>query len=273
VESSESKRPSRRPSKAPDGFDETIARGDRLIEVRGVTKTYHLKGETVYALKDVDLDIYRSEYLSIMGPSGSGKSTLFNIVGALDRPSGGFVRIGPLDLTKLTSRQLAYVRCNYIGYVFQAYNLIPSLTALRNVALPRIFMGASNEEAEQAAADTLTRVGLAHRLEHRPDELSGGQQQRVAIARALVNDPTIILADEPTANLDLHTGAEIIDLLKGLSVENGVTVITATHDHKMLKNSDRVVNIRDGQIETVKRREELNIQVGDIQIGGESIQH
>jgi putative ABC transport system ATP-binding protein len=253
--------------------DQDIERGATLIEVRGVKKTYQLKGEVVHALDDVSLDIHRSEYLSIMGPSGSGKSTLFNIVGALDRPSAGRVKIGPLELTKLSSRQLAYVRCNYIGYVFQAYNLIASLTALKNVALPRVFMGATTEQADAVAARTLEQVGLGHRLEHRPAELSGGQQQRVAIARALVNDPTIILADEPTANLDLNTGAEIIDILKKLSVEQGVTVITATHDHKMLKNSDRVVNIRDGKIESIKLRDELNIQEGQIAVGGETIHH
>jgi len=249
-----------------------IERGDRLIEVRNVSKQYRLKKETVHALREVTLDVYRSEYLSIMGPSGSGKSTLFNIIGALDRPSAGGVTIGPLDLTQLSSRQLAYVRCNYIGYVFQAYNLIPSLTAVRNVALPRVFMGATPEQADEAAAERLQAVGLGHRLTHRPDELSGGQQQRVAIARALVNDPTIILADEPTANLDLQTGGEIIDILKGLSVKEGVTVITATHDHKMLKNSDRVVNIRDGQIERIQRQEELDIQEGQISVGGEDLE-
>ena len=248
-----------------------LERGERLIEVSSVSKIYRLKRETVYALRDVSLDIRRSEYLSIMGPSGSGKSTLFNIIGALDRPSAGGVKIGPLDLTQLSSRQLAYVRCNYIGYVFQAYNLIPSLTAIRNVALPRIFMGDPPERADEVAAERLEQVGLGHRLEHRPDELSGGQQQRVAIARALVNDPTIILADEPTANLDLQTGAEIIDILKGLSVEQGVTVITATHDHKMLSNSDRVLYIRDGQVEKIQSREELDIQEGQIKIGGEAL--
>ena len=166
-----------------------------LVLVRGVSKIYRLKRETVYALREVDLDVSRGEYLSIMGPSGSGKSTLFNIIGALDRPSEGQVRIGPLDLTHLTSRELAYVRSNYIGYVFQAYNLIPSLSALKNVALPRLFTGASVVEADHFAAERLRQVGLGHRLEHRPGELSGGQQQRVAIARALVNDPTLILAD------------------------------------------------------------------------------
>ncbi|MDX2054552.1 MAG: ABC transporter ATP-binding protein [Polyangiaceae bacterium] len=252
---------------------DSAVRGARLIRVEGVSKIYRLKREVVYALNQVSLEIFRGEYLSIMGPSGSGKSTLFNIVGALDRPSEGSVRIGPLDLTTLGSRELAYVRCNYIGYVFQAYNLIPSLSALKNVALPRVFMGASQTDADAIATKRLEQVGLGHRLEHRPGELSGGQQQRVAIARALVNDPTIILADEPTANLDLTTGGEIIEILKGLSVDHGVTIITATHDHKMLKNSDRVINIRDGRIESVKLRDELNIQEGEIEIGGAAVAH
>jgi len=252
---------------------EAQQRGALLIRVRGVSKIYQLKREVVYALSQINLDIFRGEYLSIMGPSGSGKSTLFNIVGALDRPSEGSVQIGPLDLTTLGSRELAYVRCNYIGYVFQAYNLLPSLSALKNVALPRVFMGASQADADALAAKKLEQVGLGHRLEHRPGELSGGQQQRVAIARALVNDPAIILADEPTANLDLTTGAEIIDILKSLSVDHGVTIITATHDHKMLKNSDRVINIRDGKVESIKLRAELNIQEGEIEIGGAPVSH
>jgi putative ABC transport system ATP-binding protein len=247
------------------------AKGDVLIRVRAVSKIYRLKKEELYALKDVDLDIFAGEYLSIMGPSGSGKSTLFNIIGALDKPSQGGVVIGDLDLTRLSSRQLAYVRCNYVGYVFQAYNLIPALTALKNVSLPRIFVGDSPELADEIATRRLEEVGLGHRLDHRPDELSGGQQQRVAIARALVNDPAIILADEPTANLDLNTGAEIIELLKRLSVEQGVTVITATHDHKMLKSSDRVVHIRDGKVEKIQQRDELVIHEGNISIAGQHL--
>jgi len=242
-----------------------------LIEVREVSKIYRKKREEVVALKDVSLDIFRGEYVSIMGPSGSGKSTLFNIVGALDRPSRGSVKIGPLELAALSSQKLAFVRCNYIGYVFQAYNLIPSLTALKNVALPSVFLGKSPEEADREAAERLEMVGLGHRLEHRPGELSGGQQQRVAIARALVNDPTIILADEPTANLDLKTGSEIIEILKRLSTEHGVTIVTATHDHKMLANSDRVVNIADGSVEKIRGREELAIEEGQISVGGEAL--
>jgi putative ABC transport system ATP-binding protein len=243
-----------------------------LIAVRNVSKVYSLGKEKVYALRGVTLDIYAGEYLSIMGPSGSGKSTLFNVIGALDRPTEGDVRLGSLELAQLSSRQLAYVRCNHVGYVFQAYNLIPALTALKNVSLPRIFMGATPEEADEIATARLRQVGLGHRLDHRPDELSGGQQQRVAIARALVNDPAIILADEPTANLDLHTGAEIIEILKSLSTDSGVTIITATHDHKMLKSSDRVVYIRDGQIEKIERREELNIVEGVISVRGEHLE-
>ena len=249
----------------PETQRATGTTGEVIIRVRGATKIYHLKGEEVYALDSLSIDVFQGEYLSVMGPSGSGKSTLFNIIGALDRPSRGKVSIGPLDLTELTSRQLAYVRCHYIGYIFQTYNLISAYTALRNVALPAIFAGADDKEADKSATEVLERVGLGHRLDHRPDELSGGQQQRVAIARALVNNPAIILADEPTANLDLHTGAEIIALLKSLSVERGVTVVTATHDHKMLANSDRVLWIRDGAIDRLERREDLDIEEGEIE--------
>ncbi|MEM6391162.1 MAG: ABC transporter ATP-binding protein [Planctomycetota bacterium] len=250
-----------------------VQRGEPIVKVFGVSKAYGLKGkEVVYALRDVSCEIMRGEYLSIMGPSGSGKSTLFNIMGALDKPTDGRVEIGPLDLTALSSRQLAFVRCNYIGYIFQAYNLIFSLTAVKNVALPAVFRGVDPDEADELAKQRLTQVGLGHRLDHRPGELSGGQQQRVAIARALVNDPTIILADEPTANLDLNTGAEIISILKGLSVDEGVTIITATHDHKMLANSDRVMRIRDGQIEKIETADELDVEEGEIEVAGESVE-
>ena len=242
-----------------------VACGETLIEIRRVTKIFRLRGEEVAALRDIDVDILRGEYLSIMGPSGSGKSTLFNIIGALDRPTSGTVKIGPLELSRLTSRQLAYVRCHYIGYIFQSYNLIPSLTALANVALPRILLGADTATAYEAAAAKLEQVGLGHRLDHRPDALSGGQQQRVAIARALVNDPTILLADEPTGNLDLQTGEEIIGLLKDLSVQQGVTVISATHDYKMLSTSHRVLWMREGRVERLERRENLDIRVGALE--------
>ncbi len=249
-----------------------IPRGGTLITVEGVSKVYGRADHEVYALRDVSLEVFRGEYLSIMGPSGSGKSTLFNIIGALDKPTRGSVTIGPLALPTLSSRQMAYVRCQYLGYIFQAYNLIPALTALRNVALPAIFRGLDPREAEELATRRLEQVGLGHRLAHRPDELSGGQQQRVAIARALINDPTIILADEPTANLDLHTGGQIIELMKSLVVDEGVTIVTATHDHKMLANSDRVVWVRDGQVEKIQTAEQLDIAEGTIEVAGQTVE-
>ncbi|NQT54104.1 ABC transporter ATP-binding protein, partial [bacterium] len=201
----------------------------------------------------------------IMGPSGSGKSTLFNMVGGLDRPTSGAVRVAGLDLAKLSSRQLAYFRGNHIGYVFKSYNLLPAYDAVANVAMPILFSGRAYPQAVERAREVLTRVGLGHRLHHRPDELSGGQQQRVAIARALANEPAIILADEPTGNLDLHTGEEIINLLSELSKELGVTVITATHDHKMLAASDRILWIKDGGVDKIQRRDEIDIRVGTVE--------
>ncbi|MBN1669705.1 MAG: ABC transporter ATP-binding protein [Kiritimatiellae bacterium] len=235
-----------------------------IVSVRGVSKQYRMHGNAVYALKDIHLDVYAGEYLSVMGPSGSGKSTLFNMIGALDKPTAGEVSISGVDLASLSSLELAFFRNNYIGYVFQAFNLIPSLSALRNVALPILFRGVPPQQAEEEAALFLEEVGLGERLRHRPDELSGGQQQRVAIARALANNPLIILADEPTGNLDLHTGEQIIALLASLCAGKGVTIITATHDHKMLASSDRVVWISDGSIARVENREDLNIKVGSI---------
>jgi putative ABC transport system ATP-binding protein len=235
-----------------------------LIQVRGLNKEFHLGTTTVHALKSVDLDIFRGEYLSIMGPSGSGKSTLFNMIGGLDRPTSGEVAVAGLDLTKLSSRELAYFRGNHIGYVFQAYNLLPAYSATANVCMPLLFSGMEYDDAVKRAEDVLDRVGLGHRLTHRPDELSGGQQQRVAIARALANEPSIILADEPTGNLDLHTGEEIIHLLHRLSKETGVTVITATHDHKMLDVSDRILWIKDGAVDRLERREDVDIRVGTV---------
>lgn len=235
-----------------------------LIKVRNLNKQYTLGKTIVHALRDVTLEVYNGEYLSIMGPSGSGKSTLFNMIGVLDKPTSGEIRISDIDLTTLSSREMAYFRGNYIGYVFQAYNLLPEYSALDNVALPLIFSGKSYPTAIKRAEDVLVSVGLGDRITHRPDELSGGQQQRVAIARALANNPVIILADEPTGNLDLHTGEEIIKILSSLSKKNGVTVITATHDHKMLATSDRIVWISDGRIERIQKRSETNIKVGVI---------
>ncbi len=237
-----------------------------LITIRGLQKEFHLGHTNVHALRNVSLEIFRGEYLSIMGPSGSGKSTLFNMIGALDRPTGGEIRVAGLDLTSLSPRQLAFFRGNHIGYIFQAYNLLAAYDAVENTAMPLVFSGLSANEAAGRAVAMLQRVGLGERLHHRPDELSGGQQQRVAIARALVNRPTIILADEPTGNLDLQTGEEIITLLKELSLEDGLTVITATHDHKMLAVSDRIVWIRDGAIDKVEDRREMDIRVGTVSL-------
>ena len=238
---------------------------DVLIRATGLSKTYRMGKVEVCALRDVSVEIFQGEYLSVMGPSGSGKSTLFNMIGALDKPSSGSVTIGEVDLTALTSRQRAYFRNANIGYIFQAYNLIYSLTAVYNVMLPLLFSGMDDRSAQARASQVLAEVGLEQRLKHRPDELSGGQQQRVAIARALANSPAIILADEPTANLDLHTGEEIIALLRRLCDEHGVTVITATHDHKMLDKSDRILWIKDGAVDRLQNRRELDIRVGKVE--------
>ena len=235
-----------------------------LIEVRAVNKVFDLGKLKVHALRDMELDIFRGEYLSIMGPSGSGKSTLFNMIGALDRPTSGTIKVAGVNLGTLTSRELAYFRGKHIGYVFQQFNLLPAYNAIDNVAMPLHFNGWDSDRAHKRACEILEKVGLGERMTHRPDELSGGQQQRVAIARALANEPAIVLADEPTGNLDLHTGEEIIQLLSQLSRELGVTVITATHDHKMLASSDRILWIKDGAKDRLQRREDLNIRVGAV---------
>jgi len=237
---------------------------ENLIEIRGVSKIYDLGHQKVYALRDMELDIFRGEYLSIMGPSGSGKSTLFNMIGALDRPSTGTIQVAGVTLNRLSSRELAYFRGKHIGYVFQQFNLLPAYNAIDNVAMPLIFNGWEQARAEERSKQILSRVGLGERMTHRPDELSGGQQQRVAIARALANEPAIVLADEPTGNLDLHTGEEIINLLSELSRELGVTVISATHDHKMLATSDRILWIKDGKKDRLERREDIHIRVGTV---------
>jgi len=210
-------------------------------------------GDTVKALDGVNLGIGRSEYVSIVGPSGSGKTTLFNLVGGLDRPTRGRVYIDGVDISKLDAYELAWLRCRRIGYIFQTFNLIQVLNALENVALPTVFAGVPRDEGLKKAEKLLRSVGLGERLHHRPTELSAGQQQRVAIARALANDPAIILADEPTGNLDLNTGTEIIDLLHGLNKKGGLTLVAATHDLKMIKASDRIVWMRDGRIEKIER--------------------
>ncbi|MCE9592252.1 MAG: ABC transporter ATP-binding protein [Planctomycetes bacterium] len=244
---------------------QAYARGRRVIvSARGVTREYRVGGEVVRALKGIDLDIYAGEYLSIMGPSGSGKSTLFNMVGGLDTPTQGSVVVAGVTLANLTRVEQARLRNKCIGYIFQSYNIIPVMTAIQNVALPMLLGGMDVASANMKAEQLLEAVGLGERGHHRPDQLSGGQQQRVAIARAFANDPAIILADEPTGNLDTRTGEQIIEYLSGLSRKRGVTIISATHDHKMLAVSDRVVTIRDGAIDKIELRSELNIKIGSI---------
>jgi putative ABC transport system ATP-binding protein len=236
-----------------------------VIEVRDVTRVYRMRGGDVHALRGVTLDVFDGEYVSIMGPSGSGKSTLFNMIGGLDRPTAGLLTVDGVDLSTLDSRALAWFRCSRIGYIFQTFNLIPTLTALENCMLPCTFHMRSEQEARRRAAECLEAVGLGDRLTHRPHELSGGQMQRVAIARSLVNEPRILLADEPTGNLDLRTGEAIIDLLSRLNRDRGVTVVTVTHDHKMLSASRRIVWFNSGRIDRIQQRDELRIRMGRIE--------
>ncbi len=233
------------------------------VEVENLSKTYVLgKGGSikVNAVEDVSFKIKRGEFMLLMGPSGSGKTTLFNMIGGLDRPTRGKVLIDGRDLSKFSDKELSSFRSHRIGYIFQTFNLIPTLTALDNVALPMVFAGISKAERQKRAAELLERVGLKDRMDHLPTELSGGQQQRVAIARALANDPTIILADEPTGNLDLNTGLEIINLLKQFNREKGVTIMTATHDLKLLDVADRILWLRDGKIERIEERAEVAVE-------------
>ena len=235
-----------------------------VLRTQDVKKVYEMGDVRVAALKGVDIEIEQGEYISIMGPSGSGKTTLFNMVGGLDKPSDGKVYIDDVDVAQLDAYELAWLRCRKIGYIFQTFNLIPVMTALENVTLPMVFAGLTSDEARDKGVELLNKVGLGDRVSHKPFELSGGQQQRVAVARAFANDPALILADEPTGNLDLRTGTEIIELLREMNQESGVTVVSATHDHKMLSVSDRVVWVRDGRVDRVVKREELKIEVGTI---------
>ena len=235
-----------------------------VVRTQDVKKVYEMGDVQVAALKGVDIEIEQGEYISIMGPSGSGKTTLFNMVGGLDKPSDGKVYIDDVDVAQLDAYELAWLRCRKIGYIFQTFNLIPVMTALENVTLPMVFAGLTSDEARDKGVVLLGKVGLGDRVSHKPFELSGGQQQRVAVARAFANDPALILADEPTGNLDLRTGTEIIELLRQMNKESGVTVVSATHDHKMLNVSDRVVWVRDGRVDRVVNRDELKIEVGTI---------
>ena len=244
--------------------DEDYSNEGFIVRARGVKKVYKIADVEVHALRGVDIDIRRGEYISIMGPSGSGKSTLFNMIGGLDKPTEGTVFIDEVDMAQLDAFELAWLRCRKIGYIFQTFNLIPVMTALENITLPMIFAGASTDEQMEKGKHLLEQVGIGHRMYNKPSQLSGGQQQRVAIARSLANNPAIILADEPTGNLDQKTGKEIIELLKKLNKESGVTVITATHDDKMLRISDRIVVVEDGQVVKITTPEEMDLDKGTV---------
>jgi len=236
---------------SPDPTKPRVVRpaGPLVIEIEGVTKLYRMGEETIHALRGVALKIHRNEYLAIMGPSGSGKSTLMNMLGCLDTPTSGHYEFSGKDVSSMTDDELADIRNREIGFVFQTFNLLPRSTALANVELPLIYAGVPAAERHERARQALENVGLGHRMFHKPNELSGGQRQRVAIARALVNRPSIILADEPTGNLDSKTGVEIMDLFEQL-YEQGNTLIVVTHEEDIARHARRIVRLRDGLIES-----------------------
>jgi putative ABC transport system ATP-binding protein len=222
---------------------------DLVIRIEGITKEYVMGEAVIQALRGVDLTIHRNEYLAVMGPSGSGKSTLMNMLGCLDTPTAGRYEFNGKDVANMEDDELAEIRNREIGFVFQTFNLLPRSTALQNVELPLIYGGVGPEERQLRAAEALAAVGLMERMQHKPNELSGGQRQRVAIARALVNHPAIILADEPTGNLDSHTGEEILALFESLYA-GGNTIVLVTHEEGIAEHARRVVRLRDGVIES-----------------------
>lgn len=221
-----------------------------VIDIENIQKIYQMGETQVAALRGVSLQIEKGEMVAIMGPSGSGKSTLINIIGCLDQPTAGIYRLDGVDVHKLDDDQLAEIRNKKIGFVFQSFNLLPRTAALAQVELPMVYAGAPDRR--KRALEALTQVGLGERVHHRPNELSGGQQQRVAIARALVNNPAIILADEPTGNLDSVAGEEIMNIFKRLNREQGMTVILVTHDPDVAANAQRIIHVKDGQVASSK---------------------
>ena len=238
-----------------------------LIRTRGLKKYYQMGEVVTKALSGIDVEIHRGEFLCVLGPSGSGKSTFFNMVGGLDSPTAGRVFIDEVDVAQLSAVELAFLRCRKIGYIFQTYNLVQYMTALENITVPMAFAGVPGDEARDRGIELLDLVGLKERWFHKPIEMSGGQQQRTAIARSMANLPAILLCDEPTGNLDLRTGAEIHSILQRLNRERGVTIICATHDHRLISIADRIMWIRDGRVERLANRSDVTVETGAI--GGE----
>jgi putative ABC transport system ATP-binding protein len=225
-----------------------------IIHLESIRKNYYMGKQALQVLKGIDLDIHKNEYVALMGPSGSGKSTLMNIIGCLDSPTGGLYILNGHDVSKMEDNDLADIRNKEIGFVFQQFNLLPRLTAVDNVALPLVYAGIPKKRRTEMALDVLDKVGLADRGHHKPNELSGGQSQRVAIARALVNNPSIILADEPTGNLDTKTSVEIMDIF-GKIQQAGNTVVLVTHEEDIAKHAHRIVRLRDGLIESDRKQQ------------------
>ena len=229
---------------------------DKIIEIKGLKREFAVGSEIVKALKGVDVSVMKNEYLAMMGPSGSGKSTLMNLLGCLDTPTAGAYNLNGTDVSSLKDDDLAEIRNKEIGFIFQTFNLLPRLTALENVSLPLVYAGYNSEDRKLKAQDVLEKVGLGDRMDHRPNQLSGGQRQRVAVARALVNDPSIILADEPTGNLDSKTSLDIMRLFEEIH-EMGNTLIVVTHEEEVASHAHRILRLRDGMVESDLKNENI----------------